>query len=45
MKPDNADKLIQVPGVNGFLLGGASLDIKSFTFIVNIVEQDQMRKI
>lgn len=45
VKPDNADKLIQVPGVNGFLLGGASLDIKSFTFIVNIVEQDQMRKI
>tara|TARA_B100001167_G_C16566912_1_gene210648 strand:- start:72 stop:593 length:522 start_codon:yes stop_codon:yes gene_type:complete len=44
VKPDNAEALIQVPGVNGFLIGGASLDAASFTSIVNSVEQVQMRK-
>ena len=45
VKPDNAEALIQVPGVNGFLIGGASLDAASFTSIVNSVEQVQMRKL
>ena len=44
VKPDNAEALIQVPGVNGFLIGGASLDAASFTSIANSVEQVQMRK-
>ena len=37
----NADSLIQVSGVDGFLIGGASLDIESFTSIVKIVEKIQ----
>ena len=45
VKPDNAELLIQVPGVNGFLIGGASLDAASFTSIANSVEQVQMRKL
>ena len=45
VKPDNAEALIQVPGVNGFLIGGASLDAASFTSIANSVEQVQMRKL
>ena len=45
VKPDNSQALIQVPGVNGFLIGGASLDVVSFTSIANSVEQVQMRKL
>jgi triosephosphate isomerase (TIM) len=30
VKPDNAKALINVPNVNGFLVGGASLEVKSF---------------
>ncbi len=30
VKPDNAKALIQIKNVNGFLVGGASLDAKSF---------------
>ncbi len=33
----NADKLISINGVNGFLIGGASLDVVKFTDIVKIV--------
>ncbi len=30
VKPDNAKALIQIPHVDGFLIGGASLDVQSF---------------
>jgi len=30
VKADNCDKLIQLPGVDGFLVGGASLEVDSF---------------
>lgn len=30
VKPDNASVLIQIPHVDGFLIGGASLEVKSF---------------
>ena len=33
----NADELISIEGVNGFLIGGASLDVVKFTDIVKIV--------
>ena len=36
---DNAEELISVPGVDGFLIGGASLNIDSFTSIVRIVDK------
>ncbi|MDC0480444.1 triose-phosphate isomerase [Candidatus Marinimicrobia bacterium] len=39
----NAESLIQVSGVNGFLIGGASLDVTTFTSIINNVENFQMR--
>ena len=41
----NAEDLIQVPGVDGFLIGGASLDVESFTSIVRTVEMVQEKKI
>ncbi len=43
VKKENSEELIQVPGVNGFLIGGASLEVDSFTSIVKIVENVQMR--
>jgi triosephosphate isomerase len=33
-----------VPGVDGFLIGGASLDVKSFCSITQIVEDIQENK-
>ena len=39
----NAEELISVPGVNGFLIGGASLDIDSFTSITQTVDNIQER--
>ena len=41
----NAEDLIQVPGVDGFLIGGASLDVESLTSIVRTVEMVQEKKI
>ena len=41
VKPDNAGDLIRVPGVDGFLIGGASLDVESFTSIIRTVETVQ----
>ena len=41
----NAEDLIQVSGVDGFLIGGASLDIESFTSIAQTVEMVQEMKI
>ena len=35
VKPDNASELISLPHVDGFLIGGASLEVKSFLDIVN----------
>lgn len=43
VKPENSAELIQVPGVNGFLIGGASLDVESFTSIAKNVEHVQKR--
>lgn len=34
VKPDNAEGLIKIPHVDGFLVGGASLDVKSFWQII-----------
>ena len=36
---DNAEELIGVDDVNGFLIGGASLDVEKFVDIINIVDQ------
>lgn len=36
VKPDNAAGLIQQPYVNGFLVGGASLEVKSFIEISSV---------
>ena len=36
---DNAEELIGVNNVNGFLIGGASLDVEKFVDIINIVDQ------
>lgn len=36
VKPDNAAGLIQQPHVNGFLVGGASLEVKSFIEIASV---------
>jgi triosephosphate isomerase len=41
----NAEDLIQVPGVDGFLIGGASLDVESFSSIARTVEMVQEKKI
>ena len=43
VNPGNAEELISVPGVNGFLIGGASLDIDSFTSITQTVDNIQER--
>lgn len=40
VKPGNAADLISSNGVDGFLIGGASLDVDSFTSIMKIVEQE-----
>ena len=40
---DNASELISINGVNGFLIGGASLDVAIFSDIVRIVSNNYMR--
>ena len=40
---DNAKSLINVNGVDGFLIGGASLDSKSFCKIIKIVSENYNR--
>jgi triosephosphate isomerase len=35
MKPNNARELLSMPNINGGLVGGASLDAKSFGEICN----------
>lgn len=39
VKTGNAKELIQTPGVDGFLIGGASLEIESFCSIIDAVKQ------
>ncbi len=34
VKPDNASGLVKIPHVDGFLVGGASLEVKSFSQII-----------
>jgi triosephosphate isomerase len=36
MKPDNAKELLSMPNINGGLVGGASLDAKSFGEICGV---------
>ena len=36
---DNAEELINVSSVNGFLIGGASLDVEKFVDIIKIVDK------
>jgi len=36
---DNAEELINVNSVNGFLIGGASLDVEKYVDIIKIVDQ------
>ena len=36
---DNAEELINVNSVNGFLIGGASLDAEKFVDIIKIVDK------
>lgn len=36
MKPENAQELLSMPNINGGLVGGASLDPKSFSKICNV---------
>ena len=38
VKADNATDLIKTEGVDGFLIGGASLDAQSFSSIIHQVE-------
>lgn len=38
---DNAKELIEVEGVDGFLVGGASLEVESFEKIINIVKENE----
>ncbi len=40
VKPANAAELINSEGVDGFLIGGASLNVESFTSIIKQVEQE-----
>ena len=42
---ENAEALIKVSGVDGFLIGGASLDLDSFTSIARTVEMVQEKKL
>ena len=41
----NAEDLIKVPGVDGFLIGGASLDLDSFTSIARTIDMVQEKKL
>ena len=41
VNPNNAEELINVSNVDGFLIGGASLDVDTFASIIKIVEDNQ----
>ncbi len=36
VKPENAEELINQPSIDGFLIGGASLEVESFSKIVSV---------
>jgi triosephosphate isomerase len=40
IKPENAKELIEVEGVDGFLIGGASLKLELFSKIIEIVKNN-----
>ena len=42
---NNAAELINVPSVDGFLIGGASLDSKTFSMIIKTVQSSQEKKV
>lgn len=44
VKPQNAAELIGTPGVDGFLIGGASLQVDSFVEITSMVEKNYLRE-
>ncbi len=44
VKPDNAAELITAPGVDGFLIGGASLKVDTFTSIAKIVQENYTKE-
>ena len=43
VKPDNSEELINTKGVDGFLIGGASLNSDTFSKIIEIVHSKFMR--
>ena len=43
VKPDNSEDLINTKGVDGFLIGGASLNLEMFSKIIEIVHNKFMR--
>jgi len=43
VKPDNSEELINTKGVDGFLIGGASLNLDTFSKIIEIVHSKFMR--
>ena len=43
VKPDNSEDLINTKGVDGFLIGGASLNLEIFSKIIEIVHNKFMR--
>ena len=43
VKPDNSKELIKTKGVDGFLIGGASLHLEMFSSIIEIVHNNFMR--
>jgi len=44
VKPGNTRELISVDGVNGFLIGGASLNVDTFTQIIKTVEDFELNR-
>ena len=43
VKPDNSEELIKTKGVDGFLIGGASLNLEMFSSIIENVHNNSMR--
>ena len=43
VKPDNSEELIKTKGVDGFLIGGASLNLELFSGIIENVHNNSMR--
>ena len=44
VKAGNAHELISAEGVDGFLVGGASLDVDTFVDIIQVVEEHELSK-